>query len=908
MGLIYKYTGKYDKALEANQLALQIRLKVLGPISRGVANCYHNIGSVYQEKGEIEKSLEYHQRALAVRRQALGEVHLDVAISYFNLANLYDKKGEYDKSLEYYQKAFELWQKTQRGVHSDVATTYHNIGGGLYYKKGDYDKALAFYQQGLQLRRQTLGEVHADVADSYISIGRVYYRKKDYDQALTNYQQALRIRRQLFGEINTEVAETYSNIGGVLRAKGAYAQALANHQLALQIKSRFYGRHHPGVATSLNSIGEIHRMTGDYPQALRHFQQAILANIPAFSDSLISHNPVLTNETDSYLESKALFNSLQGKAACLEKRYRQSLAPDNLLLAYRTYCAIDTLARQIHRTYAGERDQVAFSAKAMLAYQQALPLCLELYALTRQALYLNQAFSFAERGKASVLASTLAESKARTFAGIPDSLLQQDQGLRARIAHYAQKIAEELARGPGLDSSKLNDYHSQLFAVHRQQESLVSGLEKNFPHYFSLKYQPTTVTPSQLQAVLNDQTAVLEYVLTDSLLHLFTLTRRGFAARTLVLDSLFRRQLLAFREATLARDEDLYLQVGYRLYRLLIPPNLPRAIRQLVVIPGEELATLPFEALPRRNRLPKPGKSHTYLLHQYAVSYAYSARLLYERLAQAGAADSPRLLALAPVFADTQTRLANVTSRQILSNRPPGVMPNAVGPETDNPATRDFTPIYRGRKEEADPATTQSLLPGWLSDSQYVAPLLASEQEVETIARLFHRKNAPARVYLHEQAREELLKGQDLSAYTYLHLATHGFVNERFPELSGILLAQDSASAEDGILYTGEIYNLRLPADLVTLSACETGLGRIAPGEGVIGLTRALLYAGAQNVVVSFWKVSDASTADLMGPFYQGLLEGQDKAQALRAAKLALIRQGKYDQPFYWAPFILVGK
>jgi CHAT domain-containing protein len=197
---------------------------------------------------------------------------------------------------------------------------------------------------------------------------------------------------------------------------------------------------------------------------------------------------------------------------------------------------------------------------------------------------------------------------------------------------------------------------------------------------------------------------------------------------------------------------------------------------------------------------------------------------------------------------------------------------------------------------------------GWLLNGGYVSPLLASQKEVQAIADLFAQKGHQAKVYLHAEAKEDILKTTDVSSYKYVHIATHGFVDEQYPELSGLLFAQDSTSSEDGILYTGELYNLQLQAELVTLSACETGLGKLAKGEGLIGLTRAMLYAGARNVVVSFWKVPDESTAELMGYFYKALLAGKGKGEALQAAKLQMLRRSEYNHTFFWAPFILIGK
>jgi CHAT domain-containing protein len=167
-----------------------------------------------------------------------------------------------------------------------------------------------------------------------------------------------------------------------------------------------------------------------------------------------------------------------------------------------------------------------------------------------------------------------------------------------------------------------------------------------------------------------------------------------------------------------------------------------------------------------------------------------------------------------------------------------------------------------------------------------------------------------SRVYLEREANETRLKSKDIGEYRFLHFATHGLINEKNPKLSGLLLAQeDSTSKEDGILHLGEIYNLNLNADLVVLSACETGLGQIAKGEGIIGLTRGFLYAGASNLLVSLWQVSDVTTADLMVDFYDGMLKGSTKSEALAEAKRHLIGNGsERAKPDYWAPFILIGK
>ena len=185
--------------------------------------------------------------------------------------------------------------------------------------------------------------------------------------------------------------------------------------------------------------------------------------------------------------------------------------------------------------------------------------------------------------------------------------------------------------------------------------------------------------------------------------------------------------------------------------------------------------------------------------------------------------------------------------------------------------------------------------------------LPGTASEVGAIAKLFSEKNYKSSIYLNADAKESSVKAEGLANYSYLHFATHGIVDESNPELSRIYLQADT-SAEDGMLYTGEIYNLKLNANLVTLSACETGLGKISKGEGVIGLSRALVYAGAKNMIVSFWSVADESTSEMMQDFYNRTLDNPslEFSKNLRASKQKLLN-GKYAAPYYWAPFVLLG-
>jgi CHAT domain-containing protein len=182
-----------------------------------------------------------------------------------------------------------------------------------------------------------------------------------------------------------------------------------------------------------------------------------------------------------------------------------------------------------------------------------------------------------------------------------------------------------------------------------------------------------------------------------------------------------------------------------------------------------------------------------------------------------------------------------------------------------------------------------------------------SEKEVTEIKKLFTSAGYKGDVFTFNSANEKNLKSEKVLGYDYLHLATHGFINDSRPKLSGLLFADDSLSGEDNILYSEEIFTLNLNANLVVLSACESGLGKIKKGEGILGLARGFIYAGAKNLIVSLWQVADKSTSELMIEFYKNILNGDNYSSSLRNAKLKLIKEGTFSYPLEWAPFVLIG-
>ena len=302
--------------------------------------------------------------------------------------------------------------------------------------------------------------------------------------------------------------------------------------------------------------------------------------------------------------------------------------------------------------------------------------------------------------------------------------------------------------------------------------------------------------------------------------------------------------------------------------------------RTLIIVPDGALDYLPFEALVAGSARGASGESQpSYLLEKFAVVYGPSASAL--------------------VTVKAMNHGTGVPPKTLLAFGDP-VVASSPGPATAGGAT------------EATRSATE--MAGTSADDDYTergfsfVRLPYTREEVVAISKLFP---IPQRkVYLGDEAREETVKAEKLDEFRYIHFASHGFIDEAKPGRSGILLSRVPQSSEDGVLQMGEIMRLKMNADMVTLSACGTGLGKLVSGEGILGLTRAFFYSGARNVTVSLWNVNDSATAALMKSFYQNMNRGLPKSAALRQAKLIMLR-GKnvtWSQPYFWAAFILVGE
>ncbi len=869
------YKADYDKAYDHLQWALDQNIR--SPASNRPIDdkCFHLIGNIYYYKGRIEDALANFNKALEVRLAAYGQKHTAVANSYHNLGVIYLARGNYDKALEFFNKALYIRLELLGQKHPDITGSYNNIALVHQYK-GDNDQALLYHQKSLDLKLELLGARHPSVMESQINIGNIYDEKGMHESARTYYQKALNRQLEYYDKDHPNVGHLYLSIGTSYHREGDNRQALAYLRKSGKIFEHCYGDKHRHLTRLYNTFGQIRIKENDYSRALDNFQRAIIAGTKEFSDTAITANPS-DNDLTSIPE---LLAALSHKAESLAKKNsgQGDLALDTYILA----ASLIANMRQAYQTTGAKLD---LGQEARSVYDKAITVALQLYRLTASEKYRRYALEFAEKSKAMVMLEMIKDIKARHFGEIPDSLLIFEKEIRTQLNHQEVALLKEKNKKTPKDSLRIVQQEEEIFALKRSYEKLIEDLEHHYPSYYALKYQSETAGFEQIQSKLGEDEAMIEYFTGDSQLLIIGITKTDILLRSLPKGGAFGEQVRQYVGAIKKADPTKYIQQANELYQYLLEPvtELIHHKKRLIIIPDGILFYVPFEALLTASpaRYEKDYSRLAYLAKDFEVSYHYSATLYLEQdPGPAGSPGSPvNFTGFAPVFDQSNEKI-----------------------------------VYTG---DTDPvATAGAPVPATLVHGKKLYPLPHSETEVRSIVDQFIHRQYIGVGYLYQAATEGNFK-QEAPGYRYIQIATHSIVDEEMPDLSGIVFANpqtlsaavDSPQNEDGILYAGEIFNLDLNrTDLVVLSSCESGIGKLVKGEGLMAMTRGFLYAGVDNIIYSLWKVDDRQTRKLMGYFYENLLADNNYARSLQMAKLSMIRDPATALPRHWSGFVLMGK
>jgi CHAT domain-containing protein/tetratricopeptide (TPR) repeat protein len=897
---LHKDMGVFEQALPLCQRALQIREKALGPEHPDTVRSLGNLAMLHRDMGAYEQALPLAERALWISEKALGPEHPTTAVCLNNLALLHQAMGVYEQALPLHQRAMKIREKALGPEHPDTAGSLNNLAT-QYQIMGIYERALPLYQQALKIWEKTLGPEHHQTANSLSNLAMLYQAMGAYEQALPLHQRAMKIREKVLGPEHPDTAVSLSNLAILYQVMGTYEQALPLYQRALKIREKALGPEHPDTAGSLNNLAALYMVRKDYQSAETYYRKG---------KSQVGLVYLLLAQAQSEEALKLLQNLPPPSWRCSPDYRMQYHTQHGIALAglgrfgeaslalHRAVQEVEGLRRQTFGEKSGffQAGPVGGYIRAyrglvsvlgeMALKPETLPPALKEYGPSAGA----AAFYFAESTKSRMLLETLAAAvRQETRIEIPAELRQQEESFLNRLAALEAQW-EKAFKGGELAIKEVQEQKARLTG---ELHALIKKLRQNYPLYAALHY-PEPVPAKDLP--LKENEVLLEYALGETASYVMVVRRGG--VKKVVRIPLGREELEGkikdFMEPFInLQPEGFSLPQAKHLYDLLLAGVVPeiKETDRVIIVPDGILGLLPFEAL-----VLKQGQGlsdSVFVGDRYPLTYYQSAAVLALKRRLKEEPASRLLFALGnPVFCDKDERcLAS----------PPGAKP-ASG-ETGRLAKAAFTALATS---EEWGKTTRGSDKG---QELVYPPLQETEGEVRAIAGLLGVKPSPPDVLLNLQANETLLKKSPLQDYRYLHFATHADLPGKVQGIKEpfILLGQVGNQAGDNGFFTlSKVLGLKLKAQMVVLSACVTGRGKVMEGEGVANFARAFQHAGAQSVVVSLWEVASDAAVEYMTLFYGHLKDGKSRLEALQLARRAI--KAKYPQPFFWAVFILHGE
>lgn len=878
LGLLYWNTGHLEesskKYKQALSLAQTLNLKNKEEECQSAIEIYrlYKEGKEFRSSGECQKSIESFEKAIDLAKKSGSKEHELKCIRQMSFTYL-----ELNKLKEFCSLHFQVLTIAQSLKHKkEEGRSLYNLG--FYYQNLDnYSKALNFYEGALLIARDLNNK--EDESDCLNNIGVIYEKIGNYDKALDCLKEAFKIYKLLLRDY---VYYSMNNIGETFRKKGL---ALGNKKDFYKALDYFYDSLKLARKTKdkkaevyvLNNIGTIQMDLGNYHKALNCFKPGYekakeIKDVKATGMILTNIGIVYFNQGDyekaieSYIKAIKMVNELDGRqilweayfglGQCHEKMNKFSQAVEYYK---RAIDIIDHIRSQILLdTY-----KAGFARDKLKVYEFLINLLYRLSLADPTNSYDKEIFNIVERAKARAFLECLGEFKVDIKEKLSPELKKREKEISDRISLILQELSKA-----GLSKKRRKELLTKLQYEEEEYLSLISKIRVKNPEIASLvSLAPCQV--EQVQKILDEKTVLIEYFLGESQSVVFFISKYEFDVYSLPSRREIERSIKAYLKilSDSPKGEFRGIPAAKRIYKELLFPskkNIPESVENLIIVPDGVLYYLPFETLVHdtESKFPK----NEYLIANYKISYAPSSSVLLSLSEYQPNHKSPRgLLA----FGNPSYTLKVFSKRK---------------------GFKTYLEILREL---------------YLSQGFDFSSLPYSEREVLKISKYFPKEKRT--IYLNDEAKEEIVKKIPLKNYQIIHFACHGFLDEGFPFRSALVLSMDEDPQEDGFLQVREIYNLSLKAGLIVLSACQTGKGKLEKGEGILGLPRIFFYIGAKSVVLTLWRISDKCASTFMNSFYYYLTQGNDKAQALRLAKLKMINS-KFSHPFYWAPFILNGE
>lgn len=870
IGESYLRLSNYQQALEAFQQALPGWRLSKGNNSWGIGWALGSIASCYRRLGERRRAIEYGKEALKIF-QAIDynprESYRGTGSTASNLGADYLALGEIQQAIDFLSLGLECWQKAKEPWGEARAYYYF---GDLYYSLGEIQPAFQNYQQALAKWR--ISEDPNMVANALQGVGKVALKTGDYSSALRDLNEALELRiksKDLYGQV-----ETLGLLGRLYTTTNKLQKAIESQHQALALCREIGAR--GSEANVLSDLGAIYYLSGDKQQAREMLQQA--------------------------LQIHRAVQSPDGEAQTLYWLARAERDLGLLAEARHDIEAAVTASESIRASVVSQDLRASYLASVRDYYELYIDLLMQ----RRDRQSEREALHFNEAASARSLLESLRESHVDLQEGVDPALLARERELK-QLLNGKSEYQARLFSGPHKPEQAIA-IAAEINAVVGQLRETHARIRAVSPRYAALT-QPEPLTAEQIQReLLDENTLLLEYALGEERSYVWVVTPTTLNSYELPKRAEIEEQVRRVYELLTARnkpvkgesprqelqrvaraDADLPAQATALSKMILGPVAAQLGKKRLLIVAQGKLQFIPFAALPEPEAAQEREQSAIPLVANHEIVHLPSASTLAVlRQQAAGRKTALKKLALVadPVYELNDERFTKLR---------PGTKSNV----TPTMSASYPSDLLRAAEVFGD---TDELL--------QFHRLRGTEREAERIALLI-----PAAQMLKATgfaANREMAMSGVLGNYQIIHFASHGFLHSEHPDLSGIVLSLVDKRGEktDGFLRLHNIYNLKLSADLVVLSACRTGLGKEVKGEGLMSLARGFMYAGAPRVIVSAWSVQDDASATLMIKFYNHLLSPKklSAAAALRAAQLEMWRDKQLTSPYFWAGFELQGE
>lgn len=872
LGIYYYKNKNTDSSLKAYNTALELLIYNFKEANLYISDVHEALGDLYAEAYFNHTVAENHYLKSLDIKEKLPSALKDSVLtnSYYKMVSFYILIGDFEKAQTFCYKAIQYlpyvkyhrlhWEELLEGVLADI-----------YQEQHLYHKAIFTLKKAIHINNENKDGDKGYLSFYYHSLADVYNKSLNNDSAIFFYKKSLKLTRDasLFEDQIQRNSDVHYSLGMIFLRLKSYNTALMHLRRCLALRLDIYGKKNPETAVTFQGIGSAYLEMGIKDSALKYFQEGVTACTGKFDDTAVYAVPSASDLNTGFYS----YQIVKDKALILKQLYDDH--PVNIRMLHTSmayYCLADTLIILFGAGYDREEAKLLFAKNNSSIYEEAIDCAAELYRKTSDVKYLNLVFTFIDKRKSGLLTGALEETaalKQSYINGDDQKIIRQLQDERTFLQSQLEKATGE----EDMDDQVLKALHNKTYEVETKFKAFKRKLYSRYPYYATLQRATDTIGLKDLDSFsCSNNSLVLQYFWGDKALyalgvykgksHLIKIGKNtGLEDNINTLKAcLTKGYVSASRNSDFASFQNssfnLYCSlVKPMLDTLLIPSGKTQNKPGIIVIPDGLVSDMPFEALITSTEIDKDAdyRKLNYLIKSFTVSYNSSVRLLLKKNLQEATGHQCRVLGL------------SYSKDSMVKN------------ESGN--------LHALRNLVANE------LPG-------------SAKELKSVSLYMDGK-----FYMGNEATEGLFK-KEAPNYEILHLALHGKADSQYSYGSRLIFKKGDDSLNDESLYAYEIYSIPIKAKLAVLSACESGTGKLNPGEGIFSMARGFMYAGCPAVVMSFWKVNDNLTALIMRDFYKHLSVGVSIDQSLRKAKLEYIERAdrRSAHPAYWSAFVAIGK